>query len=143
MKVYELSLTLTTILTLVLFGSLSAFSQTYHPFPTDSAIWSVEEVAYSYGDPPDLFNDCITKHYGLAGDTVIDHKVYSKLYGNNLPSDYPFEDTAFNLQTADYVAAVREDFTKKVWIREPNDTSDILYYDFSLGKGDTFCFPVF
>lgn len=120
--------------------TLSSFGQTYYPFPTDSATWSVEEYYWGWFPDPD---GCIAKHYGLVGDTIIDGKTYSKLFGNNLSGDYPYSDTTFNIATANYVAAVREDSTKKIWIREPNDTIDVLYYDFALDTGDTFCFNYF
>lgn len=117
------------------------FAQTYYPFPTDSATWSVEE--YFHGNFPYTSDECIALHYGMVGDTAIGNLTYSKLYGNNLPADYPYEDTAFNYPTATYVAAVREDSSRKVWVRKAGDTLDILYYDFALDSGDTFCFDYF
>lgn len=120
------------------------FGQTYYPFPTDSAKWSVMD----YMDWPDwqippVPDECITRHYGFANDTVINGKTYGKLYGNNLYADYPYSDLDFNLATATYVAAVREDSSKKVWVRNATDSIDFLYYDFALDTGDTFCFDYF
>ncbi len=126
------------MISILQFSSVSG--QVYHPFPTDSATWSVEE--YYWATFP-AQNGCIARHYGLVGDTVINSLNYSKLYGNNLLSNFPYFDTSFNFPTATYLAAVREDPSKKVWIREPNDTTDQLYYDFSLNVGDTFCFNYF
>jgi hypothetical protein len=119
---------------------LSLPAQTYYPFPTDSATWSVEEYYYAFFPDPD---GCIARHYGMVGDTVIGNQTYSKLYGNNRPSDYPWEDTTFNYPTATYVAAVREDSSRKVWVVNAGETQDILYYDFALDVGDTFCFDYF
>jgi hypothetical protein len=124
-------------LLLTIFASLNTAAQTYYPFPKDSAYWDVEEIYWSSFPPGS--NGCFTTHYGLAGDTIIGVNTYSKLYGNNL---IPGNDTAFNIQTAEYVAAIREDMTKKVWMRRPADTVDLVYYDFALAVGDTFCFDI-
>jgi hypothetical protein len=128
------------VLIMLTTGAQPMSAQTYYPFPTDSASWSVEE--YLWNSFPGS-NGCIAHHYGLAGDTIINSLAYSKLYGNNLPSNFPYYDTAFNLPTAAYVASIREDLSKRVWLREPTDTVDQLYYDFSLNVGDTFCFNYF
>jgi hypothetical protein len=128
------------ILTSILFISILVKGQIYYPFPTDNAIWSVFQNEFPLFPFP---QGCIAIHYGMVADTVINGVTYSKLYGNNLPADYPYSDTVFNISTATYVAAVREDMSKKIWIRQPNDTIDILYYDFSLQLGDTFCFDFF
>ena len=128
------------IIVLIILLTAQVSGQSYDPFPTDSATWSVQEYFHAWLPEPD---GCIARHYGLSGDTIIDGKKFSKLFGNNLPLHTPYEDTAFNVQTAVYVAAVREDSAKKIWIRQPGDTTDILYYDFALDSGDTFCFNYF
>jgi len=125
-------------LLLTIFASLNTAAQTYYPFPKDSAYWDVEEIWSS--SVPFPGSDCFTTHYGLADDTIIGANTYSKLYGNNLINSG--NDTAFNIQTAQYVAAIREDLTKKVWMRRPADTVDLVYYDFALAVGDTFCFDI-
>ncbi len=124
----------------LLFTSSFLLGQTYYPLPLDSATWTVER--YEWGQLPNL-DECITRYYGYGGDTVINNLTYGKLYGNNLPADYPYTDVAFNFPTATYVAAVREDTSKKVWIINAGDTTGILYYDFALNIGDTFCFDYF
>ncbi|MBL4705705.1 MAG: T9SS type A sorting domain-containing protein [Flavobacteriales bacterium] len=125
------------VLACFIFGQFSIISQTHYPFPTDSATWS---VATFFDDPFVGPYTCITKHYGLVGDTTIGTMTYNKLYANNRPEDFPYFDTAFNLPTARYMGAIREDSVKKVWMRTPSDTVDILYYDFGLNVGDIFCF---
>lgn len=105
-----------------------------------NATWSVQEYVFGWFPAP---NECIAKHYGYNSDTIINGRFYAKLYGNNLPADYPYQDVAFNLPTATYVAGVREDPFKKVWIVPDQDTTEILYYDFALDSGDTFCFNYF
>ncbi len=129
------------LLPLLVLITLSIAAQTYHPFPTDSVTWSV-----GIWTPPDYStqnDNCIARHYGFAGDTLIEGQTYSKMYGNNLAQDFPYEDIEFNLATATYLGAVREDTTRKVWIRMADDEDDLLYYDFALEVGDTFCFEFF
>lgn len=123
----------------LIFLTLKISAQTYYPFPKDSATWSVEE--YFWGTFPQS-NQCFAKHYGMYGDTIIEGKNYSKLYQNNF-SGSPSNESSFNIYTATYVAAVREDSNKKIWVVKPADTIDILYYDFGLALGDTFCFDYF
>ncbi|MBA2611612.1 MAG: T9SS type A sorting domain-containing protein [Bacteroidetes bacterium] len=113
------------------------FAQTYYPFKTDSATWTVVEYgAGTFPYPPQTG----TWHFGLSGDTVFNSLTYSKIYANlgSLGSINP--EGNFNRQTANYYGAFREDATKKVWFRKPSLSTDILYYDFALNLGDTFCF---
>ncbi len=117
-----------------LFFSLNLLSQTYFPFPTssDSAIWN--SVGYQFPAFP-LPSTSSSTYYGLYGDTIIDGLTYSKFYGN-----WTGTESAFNITTANYLGSYREDTLKKVWCRYPNDSIDILKYDFGLNLGDTFCF---
>ena len=117
---------------------LNLQAQTYYPMPTQDATWNFEY--YVFANLPFSNAECIMRHYGLAGDTVINNKTYHKLYGNNLPQDYPYFDTQFNLPTAHYVGAYREDSTKKVWMYMANDSLERLYYDFALNANDSFYF---
>jgi len=75
--------------------------------------------------------------YGMEGDTIIDSTSYSKIYLSS------FGDTMFNAQLATYFCALREDSMKKVWVRNPSDTIDVLLYDFSLNVGDSVCLGYF
>lgn len=110
-------------------------AQTYYPFHTDSATWTV--VEYGYGTfPPETG----TWHFGLSGDTILNGLTYSKIYYNEGSLGFINPEPEFNLQTAFYYGAFREDAAKKIWFRYPIDTADILYYDFALNLGDTFCF---
>lgn len=113
----------------------------YYPIIVDNPVWSIAE--FSPGEHPTSPDNCIARHYSLVGDTIIEGITYSKLYGNNLPHDFPYGNVKFNLEDATYLAAIREDSTKKVWIRNVSDSIDILYYDFDLSVGDTFCFDYF
>lgn len=110
-------------------------AQTYYPFQTANATWSV--VEYGYGTfPPETG----TWHFGLAGDTVINGFTYHKIYVNAGSLGFINPEPAFNLLTAAYYGAFREDAAKKIWFRLAPDTTDILTYDFALNTGDTFCF---
>lgn len=75
----------------------------------------------------------------MSGDTIIDGRFYSKIYQNTWLNP----DSSFNPATATYYAALREDSTKKVFVRTYIDSTDVLLYDFSLETGDTFCFDFF
>ncbi len=128
---------LTTLFLACLFWVVNGQTNVYHPFPTDSAYWS---VIHGYEDP---FGTTCTRsvQYGMIGDTLIEGSTYSKIYANNLW--FSDSDTTFNPATAEYYAALKEDSTKKVFVRRATDTTDILLYDFSLELGDTFCFDFF
>ncbi|MBC7864965.1 MAG: hypothetical protein IAF38_18470, partial [Bacteroidia bacterium] len=118
-----------------LFCALRFSAQTYYPFATDSATWTV--VEYGYGTIPPQTG---TWHYGMAGDTIFNGLLYSKLYVNQGSLGSVNPEPVFNLQTATYLGAIREDSTKKILFRKWSDTIEILRYDFSLNVGDTFCF---
>lgn len=111
---------------------LSGFSQKYHPFPVDSADWSEVLGSFNIGGPGPAVA-CSPYHYGLFGDTLIGNKNYNLLLKNNDPSD-----TAFDHTNASFIMAIREDSSKKVWMRRSSDTLDVLFYDFGLNVGDTF-----
>ncbi len=129
---------------LLTFLSLAIFINTskaqFSPLlPTDNATWSVQH--YTYGQFfPFTQNECITIHYGVNGDTVINNKTYHKLYANNLIQDYPYDETAFNPTTAHYVGAYRDDSIRNVWMWPKNDSIERLYYDFGISTNDTFYF---
>ena len=96
---------------LLIANGLVGNAQAYHPFPTDSATWS--QIVYNWGQ---WGQECWwTKHYGLAGDTVINTQPYSKLYGiNHYNGNYKDVDH-FILDSAEYVGAIREDSSRKVF----------------------------
>lgn len=127
---------------LILFLYKPGVSQDYIPFPTSESnpVWSdlvIEDLSYPYPQP----DKCHTTFYGLRGDTIFEDLIYSKLYKNNPYAVNP--DPEFNIETADYVGAIREDDDKKVWYRHDDEEYDVLLYDFSLEVGDTFCFEYF
>jgi len=120
-----------SILLLVCLWGGQLNGQTYNPFPTDSAYWSVE--SRNWGLDP-VWGLCTgTSHYNMLGDTVINSIQYSKIYLSTK------DDGPFNIQNAMYFGALREDSLKRVYARRPTDTLERLLYDFSLNVGDTVC----
>jgi hypothetical protein len=89
------------------------YSQEYTPFPDSDAIWSVN----------------IDK-FAVNGDTTINSKTYKKYYRTNGDSTFTFENSF-------YYAAVREDFSKRIWGIKHDSLTERLLYDFSLQIGDT------
>jgi hypothetical protein len=95
-------------------------------FPRSDAIWNIK------------INDRYEEYYGLSGDTIIDNKLYNKLYLLN--------DTTLNIDAEDeYYGCFRQE-DKKVWYRpafvishsyDVEAEEETLLYDFSKNEGDT------
>ncbi len=115
-------------------ASLASAQDIYHPI-TDGCIWSVSNEKYM-----------------TYGDTLLGGRTYLKLYRQ--VGNQSFE---FNLEEAEYFAAIRNDSAgKKVfaflpegtWIQNLDDyleiqidtAMEVLLYDFSLKIGDTVCY---
>ena len=118
----------------VLLANPVSAQDVYHPI-ADNCLWSSSNEKYM-----------------SAGDTVLGGRTYMKLYrqiGNQ-----SFE---FNLEEAEYFAAIRNDSVEKkvyaylpagTWIRDLGDYSviqtdtamEVLLYDFSIKIGDTVCY---
>ena len=65
------------VLSLILLFSISIGAQNYVPFPTDNAQWNVHCKPSSYDiDLPPAY----VKSYIMTGDTILDAKVYKKIY---------------------------------------------------------------
>lgn len=129
------------IFALVILWVTPGVCQDYHAFPTDSAYWDFGGWDVIM-DPAPNEQYCVNYRYALRGDTILNGTTYSKLYSNG-PQELYFDNCGieeFYLQQATYQAALREDSTKKIWIREAGDTTEMLYWDFALDTGDTFCF---
>lgn len=118
----------TVVMLLVVFAGKA--QEVYHPI-TDGCIWSVSNEKYM-----------------TAGDTVLDGKTYLKIY-----RQIGFQPFEFNLEDAEYFAAIRNDLEeKRVYVYLPAGTSvwdyqygnyvantgkEVILYDFSLQTGDT------
>jgi hypothetical protein len=112
-------------------GSKDLSSQTYYPFPNDSAFWEVKlscQVTYCPPNAMEAPYQTIQK-----GDTVLNgliyHKLYDKLNSNALHSFY-------------------RESNKKIYSKYPlggkfgNDTAEFVLYDFNLQLGDSFIVKV-
>ena len=100
-------------------------SQTYFPFPTDSADWYNSltcQLASCPSTSPKAPDELMQ-----FGDTVINTKTYRKLY---------------NKQSSSLHSFYRE-FNKRIYSKYPlggtfgNDTAEFVLYDFNLNVGDT------
>ena len=107
-------------------GSGKIFAQTYIPFPTDSAQWSVR---HTINNP---FSQS-TVQYKMKGDTLLNGITYHKIY-------YSL-DLVYNSPNQTLHCFVREDTTKKVFVKYPAssgiDTSEFVLYDFNKEINDT------
>src|SRR5687767_7978753 len=113
---------------LLFFFSLSflALSQPYHPFPTDSAQWSIR---HTHNNP--FSQD--SWQLKMKGDTLLDGITYSKIY-------YSL-DLYYGSPNETLHCFVREDTAKKIFAKYPvgitMDTAEFLLYDFNISVGDT------
>ncbi|MCW3103179.1 MAG: hypothetical protein JWO09_1619 [Bacteroidetes bacterium] len=116
-------------LLVIQFSKSEAQSWVYHPFPTDSAVWTNARgtwmippgwptvpwpAPYVQYDPPELY--CMP-----ATDTVIGSIAYSELFRCGIG----------------YAGALRDDGAGKVYFIPPDSTNELLIYDFTVGTGDT------
>jgi hypothetical protein len=101
-------------------------SQIYHPFPTDSAEWSV--LSY-IGTIPELGHFYQTTHYGILGDTTINNKIYHKVFSSTAALFNPLD-----INNA-YEGAFREINKVVIWVKNGMLIEDTLY-DFNLNIGD-------
>lgn len=130
----------TLIFLLALLWGGQSFSQTYVPFPMNSAAWGQQRTLWNpTGNQVDPY------YYFLDGDTTLNGQVYTKLfykYGNIFP--------AIDTANAVFGGAIREDSSRKVYflsIGTPcpypylvpqNPIQEYLLYDFGAAVGDTF-----
>lgn len=135
LNLYIMKFKLTLLSILGLFAIIDIQSQTYVPFPIDSAAWKV-----NYNYQADGWHS-ITSKFFLNGDTAINDISYSKLFY--------LDDADNNINNGIYLGGIREDLTKKVYFNGklpdfylgqcevyPVNT-DILLYDFNVNIGDT------
>lgn len=108
---------------IICFPYLNCISQNYHPLLNDSCTWYV----------PECSEGCITHIYYTNSDTTINNKKYFKYYYCWLYQEYP----------GTQIGYLREDtLLKKVYYKPTQccintDTTEIVYYDFGLQKGDS------
>jgi len=103
----------------------NTLSQTYIPFPTDSAEWSVATYLGSTAEDH-IFQ---TTNYGISGDTIINSKTYHKIV-SSISSTFDVSDLGNY-----YVAAFREE-NKIIYFLKHESVSEDTLYNFNLGLGD-------
>jgi hypothetical protein len=111
---------------IIQFDRSDAQSWVYHPFPTDSAIWTNISATYDvctwcnpmsvtyYWNPPDRY--CMS-----SDDTIINSLSYSKL----------------NYCGGNYKGGLRDDGIGRVYFVPADSLSELLIYDFTVQTGDT------
>ncbi|MDX2070408.1 MAG: T9SS type A sorting domain-containing protein [Haliscomenobacter sp.] len=104
---------------LLLLAEVSA--QNYLPFPTKNAEWS--RVVTVVGDHDPVY---ITSHYAPKGDTIIQSKVFAKLYVDT--------GKAFRIDSAQYVGAYINE-SNRVFFIDKGELIPRLLYDFNLPVG--------
>ena len=115
-------------------------SQTYQQFPTGNAIWKEYRYhLYVFGGG-NKHEEVHHLHYLMNGDTTISNSTYKKIYYTGTvfveEGDLPYS-SATTYNNNEYVGAIREDAMKRVYVMTPNNTSEMLLYDFNLSVGDT------
>jgi len=96
-------------------------AQSYLPFPTKNAVWSEVSTVLSDFDP--VFNNY---HYAPVGDTIIQNKNYTKLYGST--------GNAFTLDSAQYVGAFLNE-SNRIFFIDKGDLNPRVLYDFNVPIG--------
>jgi len=111
------------MLTSLLLNLIVGYGQSgiYHPFPVSNAFWG--DRRWNIFNP----NLAMNTRYGLNGDTVLNGKVYTKVYS--------LYDSTVTNPLSTYYAAIREE-NRRIYTIVENSGEEILY-DFNLSVGDT------
>jgi len=116
------------IFLIIVFTSWTAltFAQDYYPLIEENKKWSTLNVIYLSGEP--MFDTTYTtwSHF-ISGDSIYNNIEYKKLFASN-------EENPDNWILWGFI---REDSTKKVWLRRIPDDEEVLLYDFTLAEGDS------
>ncbi len=103
----------------------------YIPIANEGARWL--ETWYDDNLPPGPYGYNGAWKRWLEGDTMINNFEYKKIYCSHV--DVFCQNNNIGQS---YCGAIRDDINgKKAWIIPEGDTSEILYFDFSLSIGDT------
>ena len=125
------------LFSLFLFTHL-AFSQStvYHHFPDSNAVWREDYSNWSY--PSSSWTDDSGYSYRLQGDTIINSKIYHKVYEEGGYLQFYPTGTAYYYHKY-FAGAIREDTSKHVYLccTKNLGTKDTLLYDFNLIVGDS------
>ncbi|MCX6231544.1 MAG: T9SS type A sorting domain-containing protein [Bacteroidetes bacterium] len=126
------------VILLFSFSGITAQSQQYNKFPTDTAVWNC--LYFWNGNPNPAAWHYTNYSYIMDGDTIIKAKQYKKMY---------YKDEVQNARV--YICGLREDTMKHIYLFPrynyiispshplfPNDSSEQLLYSFNnLKVGDS------
>tara|TARA_R110002049_G_scaffold246247_3_gene420260 strand:+ start:4654 stop:5553 length:900 start_codon:yes stop_codon:yes gene_type:complete len=122
-----------TILLSILTYTFTLIGQTntYHPFPSNNAIWNFNANAVCLSSGSTVENFSIV----MSGDTTINNVLYKKL-------QTPFVDRNMSgtctVKNKGYQGAIREEASNKiVYLIKPQETTETLLFDFNLQIGDS------
>lgn len=108
---------------IVLAWSSLLFSQEYVPLIEENKSWNVLDVIFISSFDSTFSTSC----YTLAGDTTVATVSYKKLYRSSVTNPDDWE----------LAYLMREDVSKKVWLKPLNENEEYLMYDFSLEAGES------
>lgn len=132
---------LSLLLTQVLLASGLNAQNPYHPMLVEGRSWDI------FITPTEQSICAFTSanHYFLNGDTLLDGKMYKKLYFNQIQSNPPapfcqdfYLDTS--AQFPNYAFYREDTLTRKVFMSIP-DVPEFAIFDFTLQTGDTLHYP--
>jgi hypothetical protein len=144
---------ITLIMTMLLNQSANSQANVYHPFPENNAVWIVSDGGF-LGNycPCECYTTCYYNQLradSLNGDTLINSKVYKKLYRAYTTVTYFMNNPAtcvpgcsptpvYTYSNYTYKGGIRQDTAlKKVYFIPVGSNNETLLYDFSLNVGDT------
>ena len=112
----------------------------YHPFPDTDAVWTVFDQMSHTGTHCD--NDEWMRSYIQKGDTIINSKLYNKLYLNEDHSESngppPPCSYSYPITTNLFIGGLRNDsLNKKVFFYDNSKNQECLLYNFNVNIGDT------
>jgi hypothetical protein len=135
-----ISLIKTCVFIYTLFNFINiSYGQTYYPIPMQNCYWEITHTGECTDDQILEGQDTIVYRLYPDGDTIINSIVYNKLismeinhHGNG------FCPLSYNLSPNGFVLGYRQDTAaKKVFMINPNQSAEILMYDFSFLVGDS------
>jgi len=102
----------------------------YIPFPTENGVWRTLETRADNFAPIVFGTTEQTRTYFIAGDTIIDAKVYQKIYTTQTATP------PITLSENQYHGAFRE-ADKVIYYLDKQSTTERTLYNFNLTVGDT------
>lgn len=107
-------------------------AQKYYPFPTSNAVWRENHVAV-YGSSNSSY---FSYQNFISGDTLIMGKTYHKIYKTGYVNHKTRDTNIYSEYKNEYVGAIREDNSKRIYFFKDIILNEQLLYDFNLKIGD-------